>query len=155
MLHKTKVKCHRGDIFFCEFPDVGGSVQNGCRPALVIQNDIGNKNSSTTIVSPITSVIKRKDLPTHIILEKQCGLEERSMVMLEQIITVDKDVHLKEYVGTITDSDLIEKINKAIRVSIIGFPVNRIYFEEPANECKTAFFNRILKKTQKTIIASE
>ena len=110
MLHKTKVKCHRGDIFFCEFPDVVVSVQNGCRPALVIQNDIGNKNSSTTIVSPITSVIKRKDLPTHIILEKQCGLEERSMVMLEQIITVDKDVHLKEYVGTIPIRILLKRL---------------------------------------------
>ena len=67
-MNTDKKELHRGEIYICDFVDVGGSVQNGLRPALVIQNDVGNKFSTTVIVSPITSIIKKDKLPTHIYL---------------------------------------------------------------------------------------
>ncbi len=109
---------HRGDIYFCEFINQGGSVQSGLRPALIIQNNMGNKYSSTLIVSPITSIVKKKNQPTHVYLDKNFGLEEESMVMLEQISTVDKNVHMKDYIGSINDKKVIEKINKALKISL-------------------------------------
>ncbi len=109
---------HRGDIYFCDFVEQGGSVQSGLRPALIIQNNMGNKYSSTLIVSPITSIVKKKDQPTHVYLDKDFGLNEESMVMLEQINTVDKQVHIKEYVGSVNDQKVIAEIDKALRISL-------------------------------------
>ncbi|MCM1365327.1 MAG: type II toxin-antitoxin system PemK/MazF family toxin [Faecalibacterium sp.] len=109
---------HRGDIYFCEFISHGGSVQSGLRPALIIQNNVGNKYSPTLIVSPITSIVKKKKQPTHVYLDKNFGLNEESMVMLEQISTVDKNIHMKEYIGSINDNSVIEKINKALKISL-------------------------------------
>ena len=109
---------HRGDIYFCDFIEQGGSVQSGLRPALIIQNNMGNKYSSTLIVSPITSIVKKKDQPTHVYLDKNFGLNEESMVMLEQINTVDKEVHIKEYVGSVNDKKVIAEIDKALRISL-------------------------------------
>lgn len=109
---------HRGDIYFCDFIEQGGSVQSGLRPALIIQNNMGNKYSSTLIVSPITSIVKKKDQPTHVYLDKAFGLNEESMVMLEQINTVDKQVHIKEYVGSVNDKKVIAEIDKALKISI-------------------------------------
>ena len=126
MVFKKTDMYHRGDIYYCDFTDIGGSVQSGLRPALIIQNDVGNKNSTTVIVSPITSIIKKPNLPTHVVIGANFGLEEESMVMLEQIITIDKSIHLKDYIGTVTDNEIMDKINKAIRVSIIGFPSNKL-----------------------------
>lgn len=108
----------RGDIYFCDFIEQGGSVQSGLRPALIIQNDMGNKYSSTLIVSPITSIVKKKKQPTHVYLDRAFGLSEESMIMLEQISTVDKEVHIKEYIGSISDRNVIEKINRALRISL-------------------------------------
>lgn len=112
---------HRGDIYFCDFINIGGSVQSGLRPALIIQNDVGNECSPTVIVAPITTIVKKKNQPTHVHLGTEFGLEEDSMVMLEQINTVDKVVHIKEYIGSVTDDETIRKINKAIKISVIGF----------------------------------
>lgn len=109
---------HRGDIYFCDFIEQGGSVQSGLRPALIIQNNMGNKYSSTLIVSPITSIVKKKDQPTHVYLDKNFGLNEESMVMLEQINTVDKEVHIKEYVGSVNDKKVIAEIDKALKISL-------------------------------------
>lgn len=118
MLSDGSKEFHRGDIYYCEFADIGGSVQSGLRPALIIQNDIGNQFSPTVIVSPITSIVKKMDLPTHVYLGKSFGLDEESMVMLEQIHTVDKEIHLKEYIGEITDDAMLRKIDKAIKISM-------------------------------------
>lgn len=109
---------HRGDIYFCDFIEQGGSVQSGLRPALIIQNNMGNKYSSTLIVSPITSIVKKKNQPTHVYLNRDFGLSEESMVMLEQINTVDKRVHIKEYIGSISDRKVIDRINRALRISL-------------------------------------
>ena len=88
-MNTDKKELHRGEIYICDFVDVGGSVQNGLRPALIIQNSAGNEHSTTVIVSPITTIIKKEKLPTHVYLGAKYGLPEESMVMLEQIFTVD------------------------------------------------------------------
>lgn len=81
----------RGDIYWTEFSPSIGSEQFGFRPSLVIQNDIGNKYSRTVIVAIITSKFKKKDFPTHVFLDKnKYNLEDDSVIMLEQIRTIDK-----------------------------------------------------------------
>ena len=122
-MNTDKKELHRGEIYICDFVDVGGSVQNGLRPALIIQNDVGNKFSTTVIVSPITSIIKKDKQPTHIYLGAEYGLPEESMVMLEQIYTVDKNYHIKDYLGIIEDKDTISRINDGLRISLA---LNRI-----------------------------
>lgn len=122
-MNTDKNELHRGEIYICDFVDVGGSVQSGLRPALIIQNDVGNKFSTTVIVSPITSIIKKDKLPTHVYLGKEYGLPEESMVMLEQIYTVDKNFHIKDYLGIIDDKETISRINDGLRISLA---LNRI-----------------------------
>lgn len=112
---------HRGDIYYCEFVDVGGSVQSGLRPALIIQNEVGNKYGPTLIVAPITSIIKKKRLPTHVYVGEKFGLKENSMIMLEQINTVDKHIHIRDYIGTISDRKVMEEINEALRISLATY----------------------------------
>ncbi len=81
----------RGDIFYADLSPVIGSEQGGIRPVLVIQNDIGNKYSPTIIISAITSQINKAKLPTHVeILGQEYGLPKDSVVLLEQIRTIDK-----------------------------------------------------------------
>lgn len=118
MICDRKREFRRGDIYLCEFVEAGGSVQSGLRPALVIQNDIGNYYSSTLIVSPITSIIKKKEQPTHVLLGEDNGLPENSMVMLEQIQTIDKKIHIREYIGFIKDKSTIRKIDNALAISL-------------------------------------
>ncbi|NLM58006.1 MAG: type II toxin-antitoxin system PemK/MazF family toxin, partial [Clostridium sp.] len=81
----------RGDIFYADLSPVIGSEQGGIRPVLIVQNDIGNKYSPTVIASAITSQINKAKLPTHIELSaKDYGLPKDSVVLLEQIRTIDK-----------------------------------------------------------------
>lgn len=127
-MNTDKKELHRGEIYICDFVDVGGSVQNGLRPALVIQNNVGNKHSTTVIVSPITSIIKKDKLPTHVYLGTEYGLPDESMVMLEQIYTVDKNYHIREYVGLIDDKETIKKINHALRVSLALSRIKNTFF---------------------------
>ena len=122
-MNTDKKELHRGEIYICDFVDVGGSVQNGLRPALIIQNSAGNEHSTTVIVSPITSIIKKDKQPTHIYLGAEYGLPEESMVMLEQIFTVDKNYHIRDYVGLIEDKETLSRINDALRISLA---LNRI-----------------------------
>ena len=88
-----------GEIYYCDLGNSKGSVQAKLRPVLIIQNNVGNRNGPTTVVAAISSVIKKMYLPTHILLDADCGLTERSIVMLEQIRTIDRKNELKEYVG--------------------------------------------------------
>lgn len=118
MLVESQKKFRRGDIYVCDFADTGGSVQSGLRPALIIQNDKGNLYSTTLLVSPITSIVKKTHQPTHVILSTKFGLPVDSMVMLEQIITIDKEFHIYDYVGTVDNQAVIAKIDKALRVSL-------------------------------------
>jgi len=108
----------RGDVFFCNLSCTQGSEQGGIRPVLVIQNDTGNKYSPTVIVAAITSSLKKRNLPTHIVLEDFKGLSKKSIVLLEQIRTLDKR-RLKNKIGRVSDATL-KKIDEALLISM-GF----------------------------------
>ena len=107
----------RGDIFYADLSPVVGSEQGGVRPVLVVQNDVGNKYSPTVIVSAITSRQNKAGLPTHIQVEANgCGLAKDSIVLLEQMRTIDKR-RLRERMGTLSAQDMT-RINRAISVSL-------------------------------------
>lgn len=108
----------RGEIYFADLSPVIGSEQGGVRPVLVIQNDIGNKYSPTVIAAAITSQISKTKLPTHIELEHTYGLPKDSVVLLEQIRTLDKR-RLKEKVCELSTVKMTE-INQALLISL-GF----------------------------------
>lgn len=105
----------RGDIFYAELSPVVGSEQAGTRPVVIIQNDIGNKYSPTVIAVAITSKVKNK-MPTHIEIEgSKYGLDKYSVILTEQIRTLDKS-RLKEKVGRL-DKVTLGKVKRAIEVS--------------------------------------
>ena len=106
----------RGDIYYADLSPVVGSEQGGMRPVLIVQNDTGNKHSPTVIAAAITSQIGKAHLPTHIELEaKSFGLTKDSVVLLEQIRTIDKR-RLRERMGRV-DEELMTKVDNAIAVS--------------------------------------
>ena len=110
----TNVK--RGDIFYADLSPVVGSEQGGTRPVLIVQNDTGNKHSPTVIAAAITSQTGKARLPTHISLAgHDVGLSRDSVVLLEQIRTLDKR-RLRERMGRV-DGELMERIDAAIAVS--------------------------------------
>lgn len=109
-------KIYRGDILYADLSPVVGSEEDGFRPVLVIQNNAGNKYSPTVIIAPISSQIKKTELPTHVLLPSHLALPEKSMVMLEQIRTLDR-VRLDRYLAT-ADDQTMRSVNKAIRVSL-------------------------------------
>ena len=107
----------RGDMFYADLSPVIGSEQGGVRPVLIIQNDVGNKHSPTVIAAAITSQTGKTKLPTHIEIEpEQSGLKAESVVLTEQIRTIDKS-RLKEKIGHIDDEKIINQINNALGVS--------------------------------------
>lgn len=107
----------RGDMFYADLSPVVGSEQGGVRPVLIIQNDLGNKYSPTVIAAAITSKISKTKLPTHIEIDSsECGLKSNSVVLTEQIRTIDKS-RLKERIGHINDEKIIDKVNNALGVS--------------------------------------
>ena len=105
----------RNEIYYADLSPVVGSEQGGIRPVLVIQNDTGNKYSPTTIVAAITSRQNKAKLPTHIEITEDV-FEKNSIVLLEQIRTVDKR-RLKEYVGQL-DNRTMDRVNEAISISV-------------------------------------
>ena len=106
----------RGDIYYADLSPVIGSEQGGLRPVLIVQNDVGNKYSPTVIAAAITSQQTKAKLPTHISIGGECcGLAKNSVVLLEQVRTIDKK-RLKEKMGHL-DEDVMEKVNEAISVS--------------------------------------
>lgn len=107
----------RGDLVYADLSPVIGSEQGGVRPVLIIQNDIGNKFSPTTIVAAITSVKNKSNLPTHVkIGDKSSGLPKESVILLEQIRTIDKK-RLKDKIGRVSD-DFMKTIDEALRISL-------------------------------------
>ena len=106
----------RGDIFYADLSPVVGSEQGGMRPVLIVQNDVGNKHSPTVIAAAITSRQNKAKLPTHIELQGvSCGLSKKSVVLLEQIRTLDKR-RLREKMGSLDDS-VMQQVDGAIAVS--------------------------------------
>lgn len=106
----------RGDIYLANLNPVEGSEQGGIRPVLVIQNDTANLHSPTVIVVPMTSKPKKVYLPTHIVLPRSLGIKEDSVLLFEQIRTIDKS-RLIKYIAPITDI-YEEKVNDAIQISL-------------------------------------
>ena len=107
----------RGEIYYADLSPVVGSEQGGVRPVLVVQNDIGNKYSPTVIVAAITSQCTKSKLPTHIeINAKECGLSKNSVVLVEQMRTLDKS-RLKEKIGEL-GLQYMNFVDDAIQVSL-------------------------------------
>ena len=107
----------RGDMFYADLSPVIGSEQGGIRPVLIIQNDLGNKYSPTVIAAAITSQTNKTKLTTHIEIDgENQGLKNNSVILTEQIRTIDKS-RLKEKIGHINDSKVMNKINNALGVS--------------------------------------
>ena len=106
----------RGEIYYADLSPVVGSEQGGVRPVLIVQNDVGNKYSPTVIAAAITSQKEKSKLPTHIEINAQnCGLAKNSVVLLEQIRTIDKK-RLKERRGML-DEDAMYQVNSALSIS--------------------------------------
>lgn len=106
----------RGDIYYADLSPVVGSEQGGLRPVLIIQNDVGNRYSPTVIAAAITSRMGKNRLPTHIdVHAEKVGLAKDSVVLLEQIRTLDKR-RLKEKLGHLDDG-MMRDVNTAIAVS--------------------------------------
>ncbi|MDD6659961.1 MAG: type II toxin-antitoxin system PemK/MazF family toxin [Eubacteriales bacterium] len=106
----------RGEIYYADLSPVVGSEQGGVRPVLIVQNDIGNKFSPTVIAAAITSQKDKSALPTHIEVDAvNCGLAKDSVVLLEQVRTIDKR-RLKEKMGSLDTADM-GKVDHALSVS--------------------------------------
>ena len=113
MIH---VSVRRGDIFYADLSPVVGSEQGGLRPVLIVQNDVGNKYSPTVIAAAITSKMSKTHLPTHIdIYADKVGLARDSVILLEQIRTIDKR-RLREKMGHL-DETVMRDVNNAISIS--------------------------------------
>lgn len=139
MENKTTFK--RGDMFYADLPQGVGSEQSGYRPVIILQNDVGNKHSTTVIVAPLTSVshVKTK-LPTHYTMKVENGLEKPSIVLLEQIHTVDKQ-RLQKYIGKASDKALAG-IEYALAISL-GFidPISKTIEIGLCRTCKDLLSN--------------
>jgi mRNA interferase MazF len=107
----------RGDVFYADLSPVVGSEQGGVRPVLVVQNDIGNKYSPTIIIAAITSQINKAKLPTHVeINAPEYGLPKDSVVLLEQIRTIDKK-RLRERIGRFSE-EMMNFVDECLRISL-------------------------------------
>ena len=110
------MEVHRGEVFYADLSPVVGSEQGGIRPVLIVQNEIGNRHSPTVIAAAITSRLDKARLPTHInIRAEDTGLAKDSVVLLEQIRTLDKR-RLRERMGRV-DGAVMEQVDAAIAVS--------------------------------------
>lgn len=115
----------RGEVYFADLSPVVGSEQGGVRPVLIIQNDIGNRFSPTVIIAAITAQIQKAKLPTHVEIEaEQHGLERDSVILLEQIRTLDKQ-RLTDRITTL-DNEKMTKVDHAIEISL-GLISSKIY----------------------------
>ena len=134
----------RGELYYADLSPVIGSEQGGVRPVLVVQNDVGNKYSPTVIVAAITSQINKAKIPTHIELGTSHGLTKDSVLLLEQIRTLDKR-RLKEHMGRLDDR-LMQLVDDAIAVSfginggqrVSSVPEHADSFREPVTTLQPA-----------------
>ena len=113
---RNKVTVKRGEIYYADLSPVVGTEQGGIRPVLIVQNDVGNKYSPTVIAAAITSQQDKTELPTHIKVDADdCGLSKNSIVLLEQVRTIDKQ-RLRERMGSL-GSGAMNRIDRALSVS--------------------------------------
>lgn len=116
MKRKQSEQILRGQIYYANLDPSTGSEQGGTRPVLIVQNNIGNRFSPTTVVAPITTELKKVHQPTHIHIPPHFGIPHSSMAMLEQLRTIDKS-RLKNFVGCL-DDDVMDYIDKALCISV-------------------------------------
>ena len=130
----------RGDIYYADLSPVVGSEQGGLRPVLIVQNDVGNRYSPTVIAAAITSKMSKAKLPTHIdVSASQVGLAKDSVILLEQIRTIDK-IRLKEKMGHL-EPGVMDNVNEAISVSFgLGAYKPMQAQEEPSTQAPTGTF---------------
>lgn len=120
---------YRGDIYYADLSPVVGCEQGGVRPVLIIQNNVGNRYSPTIIVAAITSRMDKHPLPTHVAISRTYGLQKNSMILLEQVRTIDKS-RLKEYIGHLDGRDM-RAVNISLKISLDVEPeFDRIFLEE-------------------------
>ena len=120
---------YRGDMYYADLSPVVGCEQGGVRPVLIIQNNVGNRYSPTVIVAAITSRMDKHPLPTHVAISRKYGLQKNSMILLEQVRTIDKS-RLKEYIGHLDDRDM-RAVNISLKISLDVEPeFDRIFLEE-------------------------
>lgn len=112
----------KGEVYYADLNSVIGCEQGGYRPVIIVQNNIGNFHSPTTIIVPVTARMRKKALPTHIKV-KGAGLPKKSIALLEQLRTIDKS-RLKEKIGEITRTSL-NKIDKGLLISLGCFEDRR------------------------------
>lgn len=122
-MNKDKTRNIRwGDIYYCNLGENKGSVQCGRRPVIVVQTNKLNITSPTVTVAIITSVLKKTGMDTHIEIGTECGLKEPSMIMLEQLRTVDKLEQLEDFIGYVSDEDKIIEIQRGLKFAV-GIPM--------------------------------
>lgn len=162
MQKKDLSKIKWGEIYTCNLGNMIGSVQSGVRPVLVVQTNKLNSNSPTVVVAIITSARKREDITSHILLESECGLREPSMVMLEQMRTIDKAEELISYVGKVEDSEVIAKIKGGIRFQFqlmrARKPIRTGYILSLCPKCRSEFFimpENILRRVDRLQVEKE
>lgn len=110
------MKVRRGDVFYADLSPVVGSEQGGVRPVLIIQNDMGNKYSPTIIIAAITSQTNKTRIPTHVKVDPRIGLPKNSVVLLEQVRTIDKK-RLRDKVGRFDDAAM-SVIDESLKISV-------------------------------------
>ena len=134
----TKRMPQRGDIWFADLePHAGTSVQGGCRPVLVVSNDVGNIYAETLNVLPMTRQLKKPDLPCHTELDPDAisdkhQMMDNSMILAEQITTISKD-QLRNYVGRVEDRNLLDSVDHAVSVQLGLVPIAQHYDERSAS----------------------
>lgn len=115
MYYPIEKEIMRGDVYFADLDPSIGSEQHGCRPVVIIQNNVGNRYCPTVIVAPLTTIIKKTNMPTHVIVEN-IGKKRESLVLLEQIRTLDKS-RLDNCIDHL-DDETMTRIDKALCVSL-------------------------------------
>ena len=117
MSKENKIVVFRGEIYYAELSPAEGSEQGGMRPVVILQNNVGNKHSPTTIVAPLTTRLGKHKLPTHVALnDERSGLTHESVVLLEQVRTINKS-RLRDKIGY-APTETMTEINKALKISL-------------------------------------
>lgn len=128
-----KVDIKRGDIFYADLSPVTGSEQGGTRPVVIIQNNMGNYYSPTVIVAAITAKASKSKLPTHILLPTEEGIAKDSVILLEQLRTIDKS-RLKDRVSHL-DSKIMDKVDVSLAISL-GLVTDSLTYDEVNTKTK-------------------
>ena len=133
----------RGEIYILETLDNKGNIQAGKRPVIVVQNDVGNAHSLTTIVCCITSKTK-KGLPMHLEIGKVGGLKLDSTILCEQILTVNK-CDLRQYVGAVTNTDTLKRLDRCLSLSLGISKRRKKYGIDIRPNARTSTWNRFIR----------